>query len=420
MSAPDLRPYQSETVARVAAEIAAGKRGIVIVAATGSGKTVIAGAIIAEAVAKKKRVLFLAHRRELIRQASTKLYAVGVEHGIIQAGFRPRLGEPVQVGSIQTLHARAVRTRTIELPDADVVVIDEAHHVRAKTYQRVLECYPEAVVLGLTATPCRGDGRGLGKVFDVLVECPSVADLTAGGYLVPTRIYAPSQPDLAGIRVERGDYVESQLAARVDTPQLVGDIVTHWHKLAERRRSVVFTTGVNHSVHLRDEFRASGVVAEHIDGPTPIEERDAILARLATGSVEIVTNCMVLTEGWDCPDVACLVLARPTQSLGLYRQMVGRILRPAPEKTDALILDHSGGVFQHGFPDDHIVWSLSEDKRAENKANKARGERGSMPRITTCPECFAVRFEGKPCCVCGWRPKPRPRPLMSLRVILAV
>jgi superfamily II DNA or RNA helicase len=226
-------------------------------------------------------------------------------------------------------------------PPADLVVVDEAHHVLAQSYKRILEIYPRAIVLGLTATPCRGDGRGLGNAFDVLIEAASVGDLVEQKYLVPTVVYAPVRPDLTGIQVKRGDYVEEQLAARMNTAQLVGDIVEHWHRLAGPRRTVVFATGVGHSRHIRDEFRRAGVLAEHLDGSTPTDERDRILAQLAAGQIDVVTNAMVLTEGWDSPSVSCLVLARPTKSLGLYRQMVGRVLRPAPGKTDALILDHA-------------------------------------------------------------------------------
>jgi DNA repair protein RadD len=145
-----------------------------------------------------------------------------------------------------------------------------------------------------------------------------------------------------------GDYVEIDLAKAVDKPQLVGDIVSHWHRLAERRKTVVFATSVAHSIHLCEEFAKSGVKVEHIDGKTPKDERDEILKRLSRGEIEVVTNCMVLTEGWDQPDVACCVLARPTKSMGLYRQMAGRIIRPAPGKNHALILDHAGAVFRSG------------------------------------------------------------------------
>jgi hypothetical protein len=193
----------------------------------------------------------------------------------------------------------------------------------------------------------------------------------------------------------------------MDKAQLVGDIVTHWHRLAERRPTVVFATGVGHSIHLRDEFRRSGVLAEHIDGSTPVEERDRILAGLAAGTIEVVCNAMVLTEGWDCPAVSCLVLARPTKSMGLYRQMAGRVLRPAPGKTDAIILDHAGAVFEHGFIDEPVIWTLDQDKRAENPAQSGRAER-RMPTLATCPECAAVRLDGHACPACGWRPRPKP------------
>jgi superfamily II DNA or RNA helicase len=147
-------------------------------------------------------------------------------------------------------------------------------------------------------------------------------------------------------------------------------------------------------------------MAEHLDGRTPLDERDAILARLDRGEAEVITNAMVLTEGWDQPAVGCLVLARPTKSLGLYRQMVGRVLRPAPSKTEALILDHAGAVFQHGFPDDPIQWTLREDRRADNPAHRARSEYRA-PQLATCPECKAVKFEGRPCPCCGWQPRPK-------------
>lgn len=407
MSAAVLRSYQTDVIDRVAAEIAAGHRRVLLVAPTGSGKTVIAGAIIAEAAAAGRRVLFLAHRRELIEQAAKRLYAAGVpDSGILLPGYPMRLHVPVQIASIATLHARAIRANKIEMPEAGLVFIDEAHHARARTYEAIVKAYPNATIIGLTATPCRRDGRGLGTIFQAMLECPQVGALVALGHLVPSRVFAPTQPDLGGVRVEKGDYVESQLAERMDRQQLVGDIIEHWHKLAERRRTVVFATGVKHSVHLRDEFRRSGVVAEHIDGSTPTDERERILKDLAAGSVEVVTNAMVLTEGWDCPDIGALILARPTKSIGLFRQMIGRVLRPADSKTDAIIIDHAGGVFAHGLPDDDIAWTLDEDTKAENKTHAARGEYGAR-RLADCPECHAVRRQGDPCVVCGWTPRPK-------------
>jgi hypothetical protein len=300
-----------------------------------------------------------------------------------------------------------VRGSKIELPPADLLIVDEAHHSRAYSYQALIEAYPQIPIIGMTATPCRGDGRGLGDVFDELIETATTAELIAAGHLVPTLTYAPTRPDLTGVRVEHGDYAERQLAERMDKAQLVGDVVEHWHRLANRRRTVVFASGVRHSVHLRDEFRRSGVRAEHIDGSTPSEERDAILAGLARGDVELVCNCMVLTEGWDQPEVQCLILARPTRHMGLYRQMVGRGLRPSPGKSDCLVLDHAGAVFEHGFVEEPVEWTLDVDRRAVKPVHKARADRRE-PVLTTCPQCFAVLRAAPPCGACGWRPRPKP------------
>jgi DNA repair protein RadD len=403
-----LRPYQVDVIQRLRAAIGGGQRRLLLVAPTGSGKTVIAAEIVRRACDRDRHVLFLAHRRELVKQAHEKLYARGIDAGIIQAGFDQRLHQPVQVASVATLWARAYRTSRIKRPPVDLLVVDEVHRVRAKTYKCILDSYPDAVILGLTATPCRGDGRGLGNVFDALVGCPPVQALIDSGFLVGTKVYAPSTPDLTGVRVERGDYVEAQLAERMDQAKQVGDIVEHWHRLAERKKTVVFATGVAHSSHIRDEFLRSGVLAEHLDGATPIEERDAILKRLSRGETEVVCNCMVLTEGWDQPDVSCIVLARPTKHMGLYRQMVGRVLRPAPGKEHALVLDHAGAVFQHGFVEEPVAWTLDQDRRAENLEHKARSEH-LKPALTTCPECHAIRTSGQPCPACGWRPQPKPQ-----------
>lgn len=407
-TAPALRPYQADVITRAWQAVADGKRRILLVAATGSGKTVIAGAMTQEQVSAGGQALFLAHRRELVSQASAKLYGVGVDHGIVQAGMPTRPLARVQVASISTLHARAVRRESMSLPPADIVIVDEAHHARSRSWQAILSAYPDAVIIGLTATPCRGDGRGLGNLFDAIVECPGIADLTAMGHLVPARIYAPTEPNLKGISTARGDYVETELAERMNQRDLIGDIVEHWHRLASGRPTVVFATGVAHSVAIRDDFRASGVMAEHIDGTTPADERDAILHRLGDGKVDVICNAMVLTEGWDCPAASCAVLARPTRQLGLYIQCCGRVLRPAPGKTDALILDHAGAVFQHGFPDDRIRWTLHADRRAENLSQRNRSD-GKTTGVSTCPECKAVRLAGEPCPACSWRPRVKPQ-----------
>jgi DNA repair protein RadD len=419
MSTPELRPYQIEAVADFNRERAAGKRRIMLVAPTGSGKTVIATTIIKQHVSAWKNVLALSHRVEITSQTSAKLHDQQISHGIIKAGFSPRPLERVQVASIQTLHARAVRSDRMDLPPADLLWIDEAHHCPAETYQKIIEAYPKAVLLGSTATPARGDGRGLGGIFETIIECPQVPELIEQGYLVRTRVYAPVDPDLKGVRTVAGDYVESQLAERMDRPKLVGDIVTHWHKFGKRRKTVAFACSVGHSVHIRDEFIKSGVRAEHIDGDTPKRERDATLARLASGEIELVTNCMVLTEGWDMPEVGACILARPTKKMGLFRQMIGRVLRPADGKTDAIVLDHSGAVFRHGFVEDRVEWTLDPDRRAESPTHQQRCVEHSS-RLLECTQCGAIRTAGEACFHCGFLPQRPPRPVSFLDGDLAL
>jgi superfamily II DNA or RNA helicase len=406
MAALDLRDYQAAFIADFNRELLRGQRKIMGVAPTGAGKTVIAAAIARQAAAASQRVLFLVHRRELVSQSSQKLYDVGLDHGIIAAGFPTRPAVSVQVASISTLHARAVRCSNVELPRADLVIVDEAHHAPARTWHRLIDAYPAAGMLGLSATPCRADGRGLGDIFKVMVQCPPIAALIGSGYLVPTCVYAPTRPDLDGVRVHCGDYIEAELADRMDRPQLVGDVVAHWHRLGDRRRTIVFATSVAHAVHLRDEFGRYGVAAAHVDGTTPTAERDAILAGLASGAIEVVTNCGVLTEGFDLPAIGCIVLARPTKSFGLYRQMVGRGLRPG--KDHCLVLDHASCTHEHGFIDEPVEWTLVPDKRPQRPAQTARAARRATT-LVDCPECSAARWQGQPCPACGWRPQAKPQ-----------
>jgi superfamily II DNA or RNA helicase len=402
VSAPTLWPFQVELLDRVEKALDDGEDPLVQLP-TGGGKTITFSELIRR---RGGRALVLAHRTELIQQAASKLFAAGVDVGIIQAGIRPSPIATAQVASVQTLAAR-LRRGAIELSNFGTVVVDEAHHVVASSWKDILAACPHARVVGWTATPVRGDGRGLGGVFDTLITGPSVTDLIIDGYLVPVRPWAPTAPDLAGVRVQAGGYAPGALAERMDKPKLVGDVVTHWLRLAERRKTLVFASGVAHGVHLCEEFGRAGVVAENIHAGTPPEERADILRRFAAGQVEVITNALIFVEGFDCPDIGAVVLARPTRSLSLYLQMVGRGLRRAPGKKNCILIDHASAVHQHGYPDDPIIWPLEKDDKAVDVAHKARQD-GKAPGLVDCPECGAIRLAGQPCPACGWRPQPKP------------
>lgn len=364
-------------------------RRLLIVAPTGAGKTTIAGDMIRAALARGKRIAFLAHRKELIGQASNKLKELNVPHGVIQGGRTDtRAWLPVHVASVQTL-----KNRIFQAPD--LVFVDECHRARARTYEELLGRWPAAVVVGLTATPVRTDGRGLGDLFDVMIQCPDIAELTGLGYLVPSRVFAPSNVDLSNVRVTGDDFDQAALAAALDTKELVGDIVAHWRRLASDRLTVAFAVNRDHARHIRDEFRGAGVVAESLDSHTRPRLRDQLLADLAGGVIRVLCSVGVLTEGWDCPPVSCAILARATVSLSLYLQMVGRILRPFPGKVDGLVLDHAGNVAIHGLPDDPRAWALKMD------TNKDKAPRKVTPKV--CPRCYTVYGPSVRACVpCGW------------------
>jgi len=392
-----LRPYQLDAVERVRRAIRGGARRVLVALPTGGGKTVIAAHVIERAVASSKRVLFIAHRRELIHQCYRKLVEGGVAEanvGVLMAGdVRRRPCASVQVASIDTLRHRAK-------PLADLVIVDEAHRALAKSYRDVAALYPEAVHLGLSATPYRADGKGLGDAYDDLVVVATPSQLIAEGFLVEPRVFTVSAadlPDLSNVRTQRGDYDERALAAAVDKQPLVGNIVEHWQRLAGERRTVAFAVSVEHSKHIAERFREAGVAAEHLDGATTPLERDAILRRLDRGETRIVSNCGVLCEGWDQPSVKCCILARPTKSVGLYLQQAGRILRPwhdeHGEPVSAIVLDHAGCAATHGLPQhDRELTLESAAKRSDGRRNAPRTKSCTCgaalaPATRDCPEC---------------------------------
>ena len=405
-----LRDFQVTAIEECRDAIRRGYRSLIIVAPTGAGKTVIGADIIRSADEMAKQSMFMAHRRELIKQTAKKLWEFGVEHGIIMAGQRMEHWQGVQIASIDTLRARCMnpkRKYQMPLPPVAILMVDEAHRSMSPTYQKLIKHYQEqgTIIIGLTATPIRGDGKGLGNLYDYMVLTPGMAELIEMGYLVQPVYYAPSIPDLTGVPIRGNDYVEGKLEKVMDHREAVGDIVENWLRIAGDRKTIVYAAGVKHSMHIAEQFQLAGVRAAHIDGTTPTDERDIILESLGTGDLQLVSNCMVLTEGYDCPPVSCGVLARPTKNLGLYIQMGGRPLRPFEGKEDALIIDHSGNLYEHGFLEDDHDWKLTESEACTSTEERQKTLDEKKP--ITCSQCAHVYTGQLICPKCGHTPVMR-------------
>lgn len=393
----ETRGYETTAVREIRAALHAHRR-VVAVGPTGCGKTVIAAMLIEQALGL--RVLFVAHKHELIDQAHAQLAAHGIEAGVIMAQDERIHGtgrmDPtarVQVASVQTVARRGGPERV------DLIVFDEAHRVMAASYQRIAETYPDAMILGLTATPLRMDGKGLGEFFREMVTIATPSDLYAAGYLAKPRVYVAPDGVLAELRkrtkgasISGGDYTGPALARIVDSTALVGSVVSEAIRLAPGVPKVVFAGSVKHSQALCARFKRHGIKAAHLDGETNPHERVRILDDLRAGRIEVVCNVGVLTEGWDLPSLGAVIIARPTRSLTLLFQMVGRVLRPYKGRVPKVI-DHGNCCISLGVdPREDYPWSLD--------AVRVKGTGSTV--VKSCGECLAIIAGGcTECPECG-------------------
>lgn len=413
-----LRPYQQAAIDRCRELVAAGQRRICLVAPCGAGKGTILAALMGSALARGRRVLAIAHRRELVEDLAQRVHRLtGVPPGLVLPSH-PASGSHVQVGSIQTLGRRV-------LPAADLVLADECHHATAESWRAVLDHYPEAVLIGSTATPCRLSGAPLGDLFTAIVEVALPGQLVEDGHLVPVTGYVYDAPDLRGVRRAAGDYAAGDLATTMDRPAVRGRVVDEYLRRAPDSRAIVFATGLEHSRALRDEFLGRGVLARHVDGETPRVEREAAFQDFREGRFQILCNIQLFTEGVDLPCIETVILARPTLSLSLALQMVGRGGRPIPcvcgriphwrdatcgcdavvRKRAVRIHDHAGVILQHGLPHEPRRWSLDADYRVSSKAKAT-----PATALRTCESCFGVYLASDPACpLCGHRNQRRVR-----------
>ena len=381
-----LRPYQVQLLDDTRKALAHHRR-VLMQLPTGGGKTITSGAMLIGAANKGLRSLFVVHRRELLEQTSNTLDRVGLPHGFCAAGFPPKYREPVTLCSVQTLASRMER-----LPKPDFVVLDEAHHAAAGTWRRVIEAFPDAFLVGLTATPQRLDGRGLDGLFKALVPGPSIAWLIEQGFLSKYRVWSHSPPNVTGVQDRGADFDPAALASVMDEPHILGDAVQHYREICPQARAAAFCVNVAHAKHTRDAFRAGGIVAEELDGAADVRHRKEVIRAFRQGEIKVLTSVDLFSEGFDLPELDAVIMLRPTKSLGLYLQQVGRCLRAAPGKSHAVILDHAGNVARHGLPDQEREWSLAGRKRRKS---------GSAP-VKTCLNCFGGCPTGATVCVhCG-------------------
>jgi DNA repair protein RadD len=365
-----LRPYQTQLVTEIRGQYQLGHKSVLAVLPTGGGKTVCFSYIAQAASVKGNRVLILVHRAELLDQASR---AMPVPHGIIASGRAMDLSHTVQVASVQTV---ARRLHLLPRDFFQLLVVDEAHHTTAGTWAKVIAHFHAAKLLGVTATPIRGDGRGLGEHYQAMVQGPTAQQLTDDGFLAAAKVLAPPGFDSAGLRKRMGDFDMTQAADRVQ----MGDCLGHYRKHLSGQTAIAFCCSVAHAEAVAHLFQSAGIAAASIDGTMDTSTRRELLQRLAVGDLKVLTSCALIGEGVDVPSVGGCILLRPTASVGLHLQMIGRCLRPQPGKT-AVVLDHVGNTLRLGHHLEERDWTLDGLRKRDREA---------APSVKVCPTCFST------------------------------
>jgi superfamily II DNA or RNA helicase len=390
-SIPELRPYQQEAINAIRRAYQQGRRRVLVSLPTGTGKTVIFAGF-PGAFRMKRRLLVLAHRQELLEQAADKFRAIDPTLQVAIEQAERRAGDArVVIASVPSL--RGARLRALAPEDFYLVVVDEAHHAVAKSYRAIFDHLGlfapdnKRLLVGFTATPRRGDRQPLGEVFEEIVFSKGLEEMITAGYLCRVAGWrVRTDVDLDGVKVQHGDFVEAQLADAVNVEGRNEVLVNAYQKLAAGRRCIVFCANVEHAQTVAAVFRADGLAAEAVWGTMPRDERAAVLDRFHSGTTAVVTNCNLLTEGFDEPRVDCVLMARPTKSLLLYAQMVGRGTRLAPGKTDLLVIDVADNSRRHTLAGLHQLFELPDslDLRGADAlhfAARLRQVRRDMPWV---------------------------------------
>lgn len=353
-----LRPYQHEGITNIFSSWREGKRSVLFQMPTGTGKTVLFSEIVRMGFEKDRKILIVVHRIELVDQITQKLKSKGVQVGLIVAGKNSDYSKIVQVASIQTLSRR-------EHPEANLIIIDECHHAKAETYKNLWDIYPEAKFLGVTATPIRLSGEGFDDLFDELIISMPVQKFIEQGYLVPITHFVCSNPNLSKVKQRQGDYMTKMLSDVMMDNSVMSDLVESYKDKCFGKSTIIFAVDVEHSKQIVERFNHAGISSAHVDAKTAKQEREQILSDFRSGIIKVVSNVEIITEGFDFPECEVVQLARPTKSLSLYLQMVGRVMRPAKGKKEGIVLDNAGLWLEHGLSIIERDWSLEGTKRQQ-------------------------------------------------------
>ncbi len=413
-----LRDYQLIGIRAIREAFSKGHRSVLFVLPCGMGKTTIAAHFLMDLVNKGNRGLFQVHRRELTEQARARMEQHYIPFGTIESGFRMDLSKPVQIASIQSLIPHLFPKDPDIAPDpieVDLIITDEGHRSEAPVYKRAKSAMPDALTLGITATPIRGDRKPLRGSFDVMIEVISVNDSIELGWLSDYRLFEGKYeaPD-DGLAIKGDDFDAAEATLRIDTDVLVGEVYDNWKSRANGLRTIIFAQSQKHGLHLLDVFRAHGENFAYLDYRTPKDERKRVTAQLRSGELDGVINLNIYGEGLDIPEVECIVMARMTARLSIWIQYTMRGMRPmyasgvpletpeqrlaaiaaGPKARGCIILDHGGNArHRFGGPDFPHEWSLDGKKRREDPV---------QPSLTTCPVCRAiVRSTTRVCKECG-------------------
>ena len=390
----ELRDYQQDAVRDTRLSFANGHKAPCLVLSTGAGKTVCAGKIVHDAYHKGNSIIFVVHRQELAKQTYKTFKNYGLNPAFIMASVKPDYENRVQIATVGTLCNRLDKVN-----EPDLIILDECQHCMANQWLKIKQHFRKSKMIGLTATPCRLDGKPLREYFDDLVIGPSTLDLINKGALTPYDYYAPSVIDTTGMKHNKTDFTADALSFFSQKREVIGDNIKQYQRLANGKRNIVFACNVKHSMEIVKRYQDAGIPAAHLDGDTPQDVREQTLADFASGKIKVLSNVELFGEGFDLPSIEVVSLLRPTLSTSLYLQQVGRALRPCPDlgKERAIILDHVGNYERHGMPDDQREWSLKGGlvKRTSAKPTEA------TVRVQRCPECFFAHSPAHACPMCG-------------------